>query len=571
MKLVVFDCDETLTLSTFMPRDHDFRTKIGWSSWPEYISNVNFESPWCDRGSRLQRLREMLQELADGDHGERRVLAVLTRNEGGAVACLNLLMMAQLAGYFSAIWCMSLRPGRPCGVFKNTSGQWQTFVPPIAEVEDHKAAVLQDVTVRPEVWFPHVADVAEGEPSLADLSVENIVLVDDVRTNFQSPQKNGPKVLRYCKVARYDREYRDMGLVHDMGGIGARNSEDCDTLINFVKQPWAFKAAFCVQVAEKPFEESDLRPPVSLVVFDFDETLSLYTFMPEDERCSAEIGFVGATQEFRDHYVKYNFESPYVQGSRVEKLTALLRDMAIERNLVVLTKNQAGAVAVLNLLMMAGLAEYFVAIWTLCAADGKPSAVCCKDRENWHVYDLPLDAERQNSDSKADILASVVENPGEWFPFLADGDSGELLQSLSMLEPSSIVLVDDERTEFQGRDGSCLAVLRCCKVARYDDEYRDQGLLVHMGGIGAKTDEDYRTLAKFVQRPWRYSVKEDPQVDRITMEDSMALDPESTIQLERRFTADEGSFSPARRMRGGSVSSNLEQEGDALPSEGSAV
>merc|ERR550532_1410880 len=49
--LVVFDCDETLTLSTFMPREKDFERVIGWSSWPEYISMVNFGTPFVE-GSR---------------------------------------------------------------------------------------------------------------------------------------------------------------------------------------------------------------------------------------------------------------------------------------------------------------------------------------------------------------------------------------------------------------------------------------------------------------------------------------------------------------------------------------
>ena len=31
-------------------------------------------------------------------------------------------------------------------------------------------------------------------------------------------------------------------------------------------------------------------PPVSLVIFDFDATLSLYTFMPDDVTCAEQIG-----------------------------------------------------------------------------------------------------------------------------------------------------------------------------------------------------------------------------------------------------------------------------------------
>merc|ERR1719401_3026825 len=58
-------------------------------------------------------------------------------------------------------------------------------------------------------------------------------------------------------------------------------------------------------------------------------------------------------------------------------------------------------------------------------------------------------------------------------------------------------LVDEKKT-----------VCRYCRVARYDDEYRDQGFIIHMGGIGAKNEKDYDLIADFVERPWRYRVWE---------------------------------------------------------------
>lgn len=48
-------------------------------------------------------------------------------------------------------------------------------------------------------------------------------------------------MLRYCKVPRYDAEYRDLGLQKNMGGIGAHDDADYETLLNFVNNPWLFR------------------------------------------------------------------------------------------------------------------------------------------------------------------------------------------------------------------------------------------------------------------------------------------------------------------------------------------
>merc|ERR1712228_1052951 len=42
------------------------------------------------------------------------------------------------------------------------------------------------------------------------------------------------------------------------------------------------------------------------------------------------------------------------------------------------------------------------------------------------------------------------------------------------------------------------------KVPRYDDNYRDCGLLNQMGGIGARSDTDFSTLVEFVEEPWSF-------------------------------------------------------------------
>jgi hypothetical protein len=310
-----------------------------------------------------------------------------------------------------------------------------------------------------------------------------------------------------------------MGLVTNMGGLGARNKEDYSQLTNFIREPWRFKEAQSIRVSERPFSCADGRPPVTLVVFDFDETLSLYTFMPEGRKYRSEIGYAGASAEERARFVKYNFESPYVDGDRIAKLKGMLQGLENSsgdphRTLAILTKNEDGAVAVLNLLLMANLADHFSVIWTLGADPGLPNGVY-KDVDGWKVYDIPLSSmDQQKQKYKPIVLDAVVSRPEEWFPLLSkSADSKwQLMKEITM---PNIVLVDDERGSFQsksrkdGEDPDDMKVFRYCKVAHYDDEYRDQGLLVHMGGIGAKTDRDYEKLANFVDAPWKARVADD--------------------------------------------------------------
>ena len=52
--------------------------------------------------------------------------------QAGAIAVLNLLMMADLANHFSAIWTLSTRIGEPGGVYRHGS-QWKT---PLGLCED---------------------------------------------------------------------------------------------------------------------------------------------------------------------------------------------------------------------------------------------------------------------------------------------------------------------------------------------------------------------------------------------------------------------------------------------------
>jgi hypothetical protein len=336
--------------------------------------------------------------------------------------------------------------------------------------------------------------------------MENIMLVDDVRTNFQSTSPSQPIVLRYCKIARYDSDYRDMGWVTNMGGLGARNINDYKMLEEFAQCPWKFKEAPGIRCAERPFEEADERPHVNLVVFDFDETLSIYTFMPEDHRSRTVIGNQMKAAE-QERYIRYNFEGK-AEG-RIAKLQDMLKRLkdpadGLQRSLVILTKNQDGAVAVLNLLLMADLDEHFSAIWSLGTNEGIPNGVY-RDSEGWKTFSLPL-GNVSEEHYKAIVLKQVAESPRAWLPQMPKDDSPGW-SHMKDLKLFNIVLVDDERSSFQlaakDEDEDENKVLRYIKVAHYDDLYFDQGLLVHMGGIGAKSDKDYDRLLAFVERPWK--------------------------------------------------------------------
>lgn len=557
VRLVVFDCDETLTLSTFMPRERDFERVIGWSSWPEYISMMNFGTPFVDGSSdfeepyaadgRLCRLQDLFQTLVQAPDGSGRSLAILTRNSRGAVACLNLLMMAKLADHFSVIWSMAANPGMPNGVYRDGE-KWKAFHAPLDRVYDHKADVLASVVKSPHEWFPQLAVDGGGSHShLLGLSDAGIVLVDDVRANFQSPSKDKPKVLRYCKVARYDGRHPHMGHLPDMGGIGAKSTDDYEKLTGFVEEPWNFKAepkAFCI---EQRFVGCEDRPAVNLVVFGFDATLSLYTFLPENSNFARQIGFTCSESDEGADFVKLNFESPWVEGSRVERLRKMLSSLLISseeknRTLAILTANGQGAVVVLNLLLMADLADSFSTIWAPLADEGLPRGVC-RDREGWRIFNPPVDGMEDRS-SKGDLLGSIVERPHQWFPQAVDGDphEREALQHLAPgnLHVKNIVLIDDEMTNFHCRSGSGHQVLRFCKVACYDDEYYDDyGLLMNMGGIGARNEQDYNTVLRFIEHPWKYRVEEDPELNtEIPVHIRDLLEHVQTEEvIERKLTA----------------------------------
>lgn len=472
---------------------------------------------------------------------------------------MNLLMMAGLDQHFSAIWCMANVPGIVNGVYRGKDGTWSTFDPPFKEVPDHKADVLHAVCKDIVAWFPQFVEAnTSGSPLLLQgLRPEEIVLVDDVRTNFQSPFPDKPKIARYCKVARYDCSYRDMGFRSDMGGIGAKTDADYATLLDFVRKPWEYKAVLKAHCMERHFEKCEELPRVELVIFDFDETLTLHTWMPEDRRYASQIGHQGTAVE-RQHYVTYNFASPYVAGDRVEKLRVMLKELSeVEheppRVLAVLTKNEDGAVAVLNLLMMARLDAYFSAIWTA-ALDSAPRGVF-REGSQWRKFQPPFGVSDPAHFCKATVISKIVEDPKAFFPQLAADESASTtsLSGLLGMTMASVVLVDDEPTNFRAGDQTC--ILRHCEVTRYeDDDFRDQGLVTHMGGLGAKSDEDFDELINFVRTPWLFAEREAPPQFHI---------PDGRVNLERRNTQDEleMEYRPAeqpRRMRALSMPLMLE-------------
>mmetsp|Transcript_65050 Transcript_65050/g.136272 ORF Transcript_65050/g.136272 Transcript_65050/m.136272 type:complete len:623 (+) Transcript_65050:210-2078(+) len=511
VKLIIFDWDETLTLSTFLPADHGLRTRIGWNEWADYITLHNFETPFVQSAkSRVQKLRELFASLAfDPETGDERILGILTRNNQGSIACLNLLMMAGLHTHFSALWCM--RHTLPNSVFRKADGSWASFTAPISEVYDHKADVITSMCKNPETWFPQFKD--NGNP-LQGLRMEEVVLVDDVRTNFQSNSNEKPKILRYCKVARYDCVYREHGFKRDMGGLGAKTDRDYVIILDFVRKPWEYKAVLKAQCIERPFPKSEMRPPVDLVVFDFDETLTVHTWMPPDRQCKTEIGFRLPVDQLA-HFTEYNFASPYAEYNRVELLDAMLQDLVgpyedrngdtRTRSLAILTRNEDGAVAVLNLLAMAGLDRHFSAIWVL-GTDPEAGAAngVYRQGSEWRTFELP--ARRDDMEpTKLNVLRCVVEDPKVWFPQLSVNPDPSLATLAGLSSLASIVLVDDERSSFQGAGGEGDCIFRHCEVTRYDDDnFRGQGLVTHMGGLGAKCAEDFVVLQDFIKRPWQY-------------------------------------------------------------------
>lgn len=487
VKLVTFDFDETLTLITYLIEDGDSE-KV-----QKQIVRTNFQTPWV-KGSRIENLKSMLKALSTSNSGQRRPLAVLTKNYAGQKAVHLLLHIAGLARYFDAIWAL------PSGGLYRCQDEWYEMPTPNV---NHKADLLALVVESPSEFLPQLTQNIDEWKDFGGLKMEGIVLVDDQRANFQSP--SGAQVLRFCKVARYDGYYRNLGYVKNMGGIGAHCAEDYETLKMFVEAPSTYKETLCLHCVERHFENSSAHQPVDLIIFDFDETLTLATFMPSD-RDFDDLGWEACDLETDwsvEDLLSYNFESPF-QSGRLTALRQMLQALSQRYILVILSNNDRGAAAVLNLLRLADLASNFEAIWTApfrqqvtCGVFRSPSGI-------WQDFEPPV---LEVADEKTEILHHIVANPIRWFPQMLEGAHPRL----TTLRPESVILVDDERQNLQHAWHASKTALRYCKVARYDEVYRSCGPLNQLGGIGAHSLEDFEVLQRFAQTPWLFQEPHFPE------------------------------------------------------------
>eukprot|EP00446_Apocalathium_sp_SHHI-4_P002868 CAMPEP_0177193036 /NCGR_PEP_ID=MMETSP0367-20130122/22222_1 /TAXON_ID=447022 ORGANISM="Scrippsiella hangoei-like, Strain SHHI-4" /NCGR_SAMPLE_ID=MMETSP0367 /ASSEMBLY_ACC=CAM_ASM_000362 /LENGTH=602 /DNA_ID=CAMNT_0018640883 /DNA_START=162 /DNA_END=1970 /DNA_ORIENTATION=- len=545
VRLVVFDLDETLTLTTFMSEDGTYD-----EGQHEFTTLINFESPWV-QGCRVEKLRRMFEELAESREGERRAIAVLTRNSHreGVRAVLNLLKVSHLDEHIDAIWTMPARMSIPSGAYRHHDGTWRFFDPPVGRLLDHKVSVLKSVAAQPKAWLPQLKSeqCPEALKDLGELRLENIVLVDDQEANFQNGQG---RLLRYAKVTRYHATYHDLGYIEDMGGIGAHDDQDFALLKNFVEDPWLYKETLKMNCMEIRSEQTDQHLPVRLIVFDFDETLTMATFLPDDNAFNSDIDWRLSGQNIgtwrQGELLLCNWESPWVKGRRLKRLQTMLAQLKKgkegPRELVILAPREGSAVSIVNLLKVGRLDGYFSAVWTFPPIDGVPNGVY-KEGGVWKTFDPPLDEVRDNS-NKSEVLKHILENTPAWLPQLSGGDLDANKLELLRLVPENVVLVDNEPMALTGR--ASRDVPRLCKVMRYDENYRDCGLLYQMGGIGAHTSEDFDLLVNFVKNPWEYPCELPDDGEEV---EPIAERMSKRLPSMRRFSDIEGDWSRTPRGR----------------------
>jgi len=459
------------------------------------------------------------------------------------------LKVAGLDADLDAIWTMPWRAGMPNGAYQQDL-EWHYFDPPINKIKDHKAHAMKSITQAPSAWLPQLAAKYCELGHMSDLAMENLVLVDDQRLNFQSD--DNLRVLRYCQVARYDAAYHDFGVLTDMGGIGAHDDQDYRILQRFVDEPWSFNEEIKVMCKEMFDPCCSGQVPVKLVVFDFDETLTIATFVPECEDFHSNIEWASGKDTAgwsQFDLVRYNFESPWVKGRRLLKLRNLFRKLIKpndeeRRAIAVLTENSAGAIAVLNLLKVAGLDQYISVLWAIPGADADlsgPHGVYQEGKGEWRAFDPPMGEVNCN---KADLLKHLTDNPGKWLPQLAvhrKGSDTRMPEGMLDLCPENVVLVDDERLTHRTdtADGAPLS-MRLCRIAVYDDQYRDCGMLAAMGGIGSHTDEDYELLQQFCDNPSHFP-REKAQEAACVRQQAMSVCMRERIptMTRQRFETDE--------------------------------
>jgi hypothetical protein len=257
-------------------------------------------------------------------------------------------------------------------------------------------------------------------------------------------------------------------LLDDNASTASTTSGDASTE---VESDIETAAAPHLRFVERAFVRG--RSPVRLVVFDFDETLTLATLLPR----------VPSAERFR-RSAEVSFESPWYPN-RLALLSQLLETLAKDRSLAVLTRNSAGLQPVLRLLQTAGLDQYFSAVW--CAPLGPGGGAVRKNGE-WSCFTPP-----SHADEKPDILRSICEAPDNWFPGMSLGLHG--------LVNAEIVLVDDSAKNFESASGQQVA--RFCEVPRFEAPFRHMGN-VTLGGLGARSQGDFAQLQRFVEAPWLF-------------------------------------------------------------------
>lgn len=339
-----------------------------------------------------------------------------------------------------------------------------------------------------------------------------------------------------------------------MGGIGAHSDEDYNCLRRFVNVPWEFPEAIearcsldadcCADGPSGP--GMDWRRPVRLVVFGFDETLTLATFLPT--------GSIKAQFDWKldpsdqEHLVKLNFETPFVkEGKRVCKLRNLFEQLTAPPagcapcRLAVLMQGEerVGAVAALNLLRLAGLDGFFEALWTIWRSPtDQVNNGLFRVGSEWRAFNPPSVEEMVY---KGDAIHDLVARPSAWLPQL-DLEKGAVAE-LKDLKVEDVLLVDDEHSAFRRKVGALggVGVLRFCKVAKYDEEnFWDRGQHTELGGLGAKSDEDYARLLRFAHESHATGL---PRVARSPTK--REVPPSPILRLKRRSGhAGHAGFSP---------------------------
>jgi hypothetical protein len=350
-----------------------------------------------------------------------------------------------------------------------------------------------------------------------------------------------------------------------MGGVGAHFEDDFKTLRSFIEEPWLCPETQTVYCREVHFSRSDDHHPVHLVIFDFDETLTLATFMPKDQASYQDINWRPDPTNVQE-LVQYNFETPFPvinqkEGStkvhsRCAKLRGLFENIAHGKDnedgriLAILTKNEQGVLGVLNLLKLANLDQYFSAIWTIPSREDRPNGVCQVGKK-WETFNPPTG---RVNDHKVEVVYDICEQPQKWFPQMTTLKSDDpnadttgwskyekTLHRLTRMRNKyeSVVLVDDERANFKSdAENSDKCMLRYCKVARYDADYRDCGALNQLGGIGAHSDDDYRSIKDFVRNPWHYSQVTDQTVSDVELNKSDREGDDALGELTRQLHSD---------------------------------